>query len=293
MAARECHLNEAAEGAHSDGHLAPAPGPASSLGPAGPIGGRPMASGAGNGSAAGTESRRLAALSLSLDQQQQGQQQQAGQQQQQQQQQQVPRRSSASHFDAATSQLVGHYTRQQISKSQAQLAATHLSEGPEGAAPPPPAAAAPPPAPQALGGGAGNNKRRGSGQLPSAAMKSAAPFIKDDIDVVFNRLMALEAFRKLHPSVIRNLCSYAFVERIDKGVIGEFGAAGTFFALCRLSSRLGSSSAAGPRGRGASWPTAAGRVHFARPVMNGECWPPLDTQKRLSGRPGPPGRPMH
>lgn len=44
---------------------------------------------------------------------------------------------------------------------------------------------------------------------------------KEDIDIVFNRLMALEAFRKLHPSVIRNLCSYAFIERIDKGVIGK------------------------------------------------------------------------
>lgn len=41
-------------------------------------------------------------------------------------------------------------------------------------------------------------------------------------DLVFNRLMALEAFRKLHPSLIRSLCSYAFVERIDKGVIGKW-----------------------------------------------------------------------
>lgn len=45
--------------------------------------------------------------------------------------------------------------------------------------------------------------------------------LSDDVDLVFNRLMSLEAFRKLHPSVIRNLCSYASIERIDKGVIGE------------------------------------------------------------------------
>lgn len=52
--------------------------------------------------------------------------------------------------------------------------------------------------------------------------EKSSPYIKDDIDIVFNRLMALEAFRKLPPTVIRNLCSYAFVERIDKGVIGKF-----------------------------------------------------------------------
>lgn len=45
--------------------------------------------------------------------------------------------------------------------------------------------------------------------------------IRDDIYIVFNKLMALEAFRKLHPTIIRNLCSYAFIERIDKGVIGK------------------------------------------------------------------------
>lgn len=45
--------------------------------------------------------------------------------------------------------------------------------------------------------------------------------VRDEADIVFNRLMRLEAFKKLHPSVIRNLCSYAFVERIEKGVIGE------------------------------------------------------------------------
>lgn len=44
---------------------------------------------------------------------------------------------------------------------------------------------------------------------------------KDETDIVFSRLMRLEAFRKLHPSVIRNLCSHALVERIEKGVIGE------------------------------------------------------------------------
>lgn len=59
-------------------------------------------------------------------------------------------------------------------------------------------------------------QRRPTNQLTSS------PYAKDDVDIVFNRLMNLEAFRKLHPSVIRNLCSYAFVERIDKGVIGEY-----------------------------------------------------------------------
>lgn len=51
---------------------------------------------------------------------------------------------------------------------------------------------------------------------------SRSPSLKDDIDIVFNRLMSLEAFRKLHPSVIRNLCSYASLERIDKDVIGKY-----------------------------------------------------------------------
>lgn len=46
-------------------------------------------------------------------------------------------------------------------------------------------------------------------------------FVRDEADVVFNRLMALEGFRKLHPSLIRNLCSNASIERIDKGVLGE------------------------------------------------------------------------
>jgi len=54
-----------------------------------------------------------------------------------------------------------------------------------------------------------------------SASPTKSPYFKDDVDIVFNRLMALEAFRKLHPTVIRNLCSYASIERIDKGVIGE------------------------------------------------------------------------
>jgi len=46
--------------------------------------------------------------------------------------------------------------------------------------------------------------------------------LADRCELVFNRLMALEAFRKLQPSLIRSLCAYAFVERIDKGVMGEW-----------------------------------------------------------------------
>lgn len=58
-------------------------------------------------------------------------------------------------------------------------------------------------------------------QLIPRAQTCRSPSLKDDIDIVFNRLMSLEAFRKMHPSLIRNLCSYASVERIDKGVIGK------------------------------------------------------------------------
>lgn len=61
------------------------------------------------------------------------------------------------------------------------------------------------------------------GDLCMAARQTdgAKSNVKDEADLVFNRLMALEAFRTLHPSVIRNLCSYAFVEHIDKGVVGK------------------------------------------------------------------------
>lgn len=55
-------------------------------------------------------------------------------------------------------------------------------------------------------------------QQPIVSTRSGS--LSDDVDLVFNRLMSLDAFRKLHPSVIRNLCSYASIERIDKGVIG-------------------------------------------------------------------------
>lgn len=66
-----------------------------------------------------------------------------------------------------------------------------------------------------------NSQQRLAG-VGGTQITTMAPYVKDDIDVMFSRLMALEAFRKLHPSVIRNLCSYAFIERVDKGVIGEY-----------------------------------------------------------------------
>lgn len=277
---------------------------------------RGVAPAAGGGapsmSSGGAGSRRLAAGSSSADKQQQQHHHQHHLHQQQQHHhfnQQQLRRSSASQFDQA-SQLISQYTRQQLNKSQAQLAATHLSaEGaraqaaleearleqqqqsaitlalpqqqqqirvapatmasvannPGAAASQPhyyatsggpvagandysawpqhqaPAAGAHAQQPQAAPGPAANpgpssaaggqqhngaklNSRQNSMGAPGqqqARPAAGAPFIKDEIDVVFNRLMALEAFRKLHPSVIRNLCSYAFVERIDKGVIGE------------------------------------------------------------------------
>lgn len=59
-----------------------------------------------------------------------------------------------------------------------------------------------------------NSKGAATTQVPAACSK-------EEIDLVFNRLMELDAFRKLHPTVIRNLCSYASIERIDKGVIGK------------------------------------------------------------------------
>lgn len=61
--------------------------------------------------------------------------------------------------------------------------------------------------------------RLGTSQRPVGGVRTGGA--KDEADIVFGRLMRLEAFRKLHPGVIRNLCSYAFVERIEKGVIGE------------------------------------------------------------------------
>lgn len=59
--------------------------------------------------------------------------------------------------------------------------------------------------------------------MTATANSTASPSASHDEtqELVLGRLMSIEVFRKLHPTVIRNLCSHAFLERIDKNVLGE------------------------------------------------------------------------
>lgn len=185
----------------------------------GASGGSSAASGAS--SAAKARAARLAAVSGSLDQQHQNQLQTMGAIN-------YARRLSASNFEphlSATHQPIDLVTHSDRAAPGTQAPASQpTNESPPTAAP-----------------SSGNHQQQtpvrahpvksqslsrqtsgsGTGSISGASAGGTVGQQRDDMDIVFNRLMALEAFRKLHPSIIRNLCSYAFIERIDKGVVGE------------------------------------------------------------------------
>lgn len=59
------------------------------------------------------------------------------------------------------------------------------------------------------------NEQRQQTAMPTRASDDATE------PTLFERLAAFDAFRKLHPTVLRNLCELATLEHVDAGVISK------------------------------------------------------------------------